>query len=376
MKKLMTVLSLIFATLLLVSCVEDDDLEDALTGDTTPAGDTVPADQTDTAAPTDPADTGDTNPADPTDPNDPTDPATEPGNDPTNPTSDPTSDPTNPNPGTPCSCGGKECGDDGCGNPCGDYNGGCPDNHTCNISTNLCMCTPSCAGKLCTDDDGCGGTCGCKSNEKCIEETGVCECIPNCEGRQCGDDGCGGTCGGCAEDEVCIESTHTCKGCTTVTLSPVAESVNNNGYIYFRTTSNAYSPNTGDTTQDDKYALTFKSGAATAGSTVDLSTSIEHCDGKSALDNQLLCFYINEDHKVSNDFKRFLPKEGTITVNSINNGSSFTGSGAKINADVSGVKMYEMREYIDNSGIIAKTKYEFVPNGDCIVVEDTTLSYE
>ena len=197
----------------------------------------------------------------------------------------------------------------------------------------------------------------------------------SCDGKMCGDDGCGHECGeGCGDDEVCVESTHTCKSCTTVTLSPVAESVNNNGYIYFRTTSNAYTPNTGDTTQDDKYILTFKSGAAMSG--LDLSTSIEHCDGKQALDNQFLCFSIIEDHKVSDDPKRFLPKSGTIRVNSVNNGSSFTGNGAKINANISGVKMYEMIEYIDNSGIIAKTKYEFIPGGDCIIVNDTTLIYE
>ncbi len=53
-----------------------------------------------------------------------------------------------------CSCEGKECGDDGCGNACGQ----CPVNHVCQLE-GTCVCVPNCAGKEC-GDDGCGDSCG------------------------------------------------------------------------------------------------------------------------------------------------------------------------------------------------------------------------
>ncbi|MCX7943570.1 MAG: hypothetical protein N2746_03580, partial [Deltaproteobacteria bacterium] len=58
-------------------------------------------------------------------------------------------------------------------------------------------CTPSCEGKACGDDDGCGGKCvgSCPSGQTCNPNTYVCEggCTPNCTGKACGDsDGCGG----------------------------------------------------------------------------------------------------------------------------------------------------------------------------------------
>lgn len=384
MKKFLTIPFLILAMLVFVSCVEEDDLEEGLSGDTAPAGDTTPADQTDTANPTDPADTGDTNPTDPTNPNDPTNPgdSTTPGDQ----TTDPTNDPTNPtDPNQPCkpNCGGKECGDDGCGGICGDPNtvDGCPAYHTCNKATNVCMCKPSCDNVTCGGDDGCGGKCNCSGNYECNTETNLCECIPHCEDDwECGDDGCGSPCPGkgCGEDGSCVESTHKCKTCTTVELSKIAESVNNNGTIYFKTTSNAYTPNTGDTTKDDKYFFVFKSGKAKAGETLDLSDNLGHCDDVSPYKYETFCFFLVEDHQASTP-KKFLPQTGSITINSVDNGSTFTGKGAKINADLSGIKFGEIKRE-EKAGTITdpglKVTIEFVPNGDCIIVNDTNLSYE
>ena len=62
------------------------------------------------------------------------------------------------------------------------------------------QCAPpcSCEGKQC-GDDGCGGECGtcdpgysCNTKGVCIDDSPVCE--PACEGKDCGDDGCGGVC--------------------------------------------------------------------------------------------------------------------------------------------------------------------------------------
>lgn len=357
MNKFLTILSMLLTIFVFVSCVEDDDLEEGLSSDTTPAetSDTTPADpadsgdtgQTGDTTPTDPADTGDTVPADPSDTGDtsttPTDPAD----------SDGQCEPQ---------CGGKECGSDGCGGLCGQ----CPATHTCNFTTNVCVCNnPQCDNITCGNDDGCGGICNCSGNFKCNTGTNLCECEPNCDGKQCGDDGCGGSCGECAGDETCTAA-QICKGCTKVTLSPVAESKNANGYLHFKTLTNAYTPNTGDTSQDDLYTLSFKSSVVKAGDTVDLSTSIDHCNGKDLMrDTNTLCFFINEDHKASSDPKRFLPKTGTITINSVS-------TTPKINAELQGIKMYEMVEEV-HGALDGGTKYYFVPDGDCIIVENTTL---
>ncbi|MBN2191764.1 MAG: cellulase family glycosylhydrolase [Polyangiaceae bacterium] len=65
-------------------------------------------------------------------------------------------------------------------------------------------CIPDCDGKDC-GDNGCGVPCGeCTGTDSCGAE-GKCEpCIPNCDGKECGDDGCEGSCGSpCADGEVC-----------------------------------------------------------------------------------------------------------------------------------------------------------------------------
>jgi len=136
-------------------------------------------------------------------------------------------------------CGGRACGDDGCGGSCGSCGAG----ETCTAGACVAACTPDCAGRAC-GDDGCGGSCGvcasgrmcdaagacvcatgrtdcggscvrtntnrnhcggcgiaCGATEACT--SGVCVCTPDCSGRACGDDGCGGSCGTCAGGRVC-----------------------------------------------------------------------------------------------------------------------------------------------------------------------------
>ena len=70
---------------------------------------------------------------------------------------------------------------------------------------------PSCEGKEC-GDDGCGESCGeCVGNQDlCVE--GSCICMPDCAGSECGDDGCGGSCGSCSLDENCQQGTCVTKG--------------------------------------------------------------------------------------------------------------------------------------------------------------------
>jgi hypothetical protein len=94
-------------------------------------------------------------------------------------------------------CGGKSCGDDGCGGTCGTCTGG----DKCS-SSGQCVCTPSCSGKTC-GDNGCGGSCGtCSSNSTC-SASGQCVCTPACSGKTCGDNGCGGSCGTCSLGKSC-----------------------------------------------------------------------------------------------------------------------------------------------------------------------------
>ena len=112
------------------------------------------------------------------------------------------------------SCDGKECGGDGCGDVCGLCPGAAP-----YCTDGLCQttCTPSCDGKEC-GDDGCGGDCGtcpgaapvCSEDFKCISE----DCTPNCDDRVCGGDGCGGSCGECQDDDLACNGVPTCEPAT------------------------------------------------------------------------------------------------------------------------------------------------------------------
>jgi hypothetical protein len=69
---------------------------------------------------------------------------------------------------------------------------------------------PDCGGKQC-GDDGCGGICGdCPAwNYSCVN--GTCVCNPHCPGKECGDDLCGGVCGVCQLEEACNDGI--CDGC-------------------------------------------------------------------------------------------------------------------------------------------------------------------
>ena len=92
-------------------------------------------------------------------------------------------------------CGGKQCGDDGCGGSCGS----CGVGFEC-ASNQCAVCQPKCDGKVC-GGDGCGGSCGgCEGGTQCGPEGQCLACVPDCKGMQCGDDGCGGSCGTCETD--------------------------------------------------------------------------------------------------------------------------------------------------------------------------------
>ncbi len=107
--------------------------------------------------------------------------------------------------GGPCvgACGGcpegQSCGATGCVAACP---AGCPPGQECDAVSNVCVadpdCVPSCGGRQC-GDDGCGGSCGtCGAGNACDPLTGNCRCSPQCEGRAaCAADGCGGQCPPC-----------------------------------------------------------------------------------------------------------------------------------------------------------------------------------
>ena len=105
-------------------------------------------------------------------------------------------------------CGGRECGDDGCGGVCGS----CAADETCTKGgscAGLTACTPDCGGHEC-GDDGCGGSCGkcpigfaCGEDGACLDLAG---CEPDCKGKQCGADGCGGSCGTCSGGLECTSN--------------------------------------------------------------------------------------------------------------------------------------------------------------------------
>lgn len=86
----------------------------------------------------------------------------------------------------------------------------------CSGSTDS-TCEPSCVGKRCGEDDGCGGECSdCPSGQSCQDSRCVAEerpeqCKPDCAGKSCGDDdGCDGVCTACPTDETCDTSSNTC----------------------------------------------------------------------------------------------------------------------------------------------------------------------
>jgi len=117
-------------------------------------------------------------------------------------------DPTGANPiACPCvpSCEGKTCADDnGCGQPCG-----CPSGWECEGGEcTFGDCVPTCDNVTCDNDDGCGGTCGCPAGKLC--DGGTCQCAPQCAGKDCGPDACGGECGGCGGEGAVCTADGTC----------------------------------------------------------------------------------------------------------------------------------------------------------------------
>jgi len=124
-----------------------------------------------------------------------------------------------------CTRLGKNCGSVTANDNCGDSRtvascGTCTLPETCSAS-NVCSCTPNCAGLEC-GDDGCGGSCG-PATATCTSTFGICTvqgtktCIggvyggcvatnpitTNCAGLECGNDLCGGLCGTCTSLETC-----------------------------------------------------------------------------------------------------------------------------------------------------------------------------
>ena len=123
-------------------------------------------------------------------------------------------------------CTGKACGDDGCGQSCGEctldtecQEGQCVapqlgkmgDPCENNLDCISMMCVVSAVGPICSK--ACGGDSSCPPIFNCEEvkigqatilacvPTG--ECIAQCEGKECGDDGCAGSCGKCADGFSC-----------------------------------------------------------------------------------------------------------------------------------------------------------------------------
>ena len=127
----------------------------------------------------------------------------------------------------PCTCDGRECGQDGCGNACG---AACPAGEVCS-GANVCVddgsCTDSCAQEgafLCSSDgrlsscemgaDGClepvfvqQCEAGCDTMFGCEAVGVVCPDDAECWERECGfDPVCGISCGTCADGQLCVNA--------------------------------------------------------------------------------------------------------------------------------------------------------------------------
>ena len=101
--------------------------------------------------------------------------------------------------GTGCSCNGKVCGDDGCGNSCGN----CSSGSTCQAGACIAAPTCTCGGAVCGLDN-CGNSCGaCQNGQTC--QGGHCSggTTCSCGGALCGFDNCGNACGTCQSGWTC-----------------------------------------------------------------------------------------------------------------------------------------------------------------------------
>ncbi len=110
-------------------------------------------------------------------------------------------------------CQNRACGNDGCGNSCGE----CEEGTVCIADAEAANCKRQncepgerkCDGSriLECNDFGTGfdlaGDCALSSTQ-CVDGECV-DCTPDCGDRLCGDDGCGGSCGECDAGDNCIE---------------------------------------------------------------------------------------------------------------------------------------------------------------------------
>ncbi len=79
------------------------------------------------------------------------------------------------------------------------------------VTFKVCLVAPDCGGKVC-GDDGCGGVCGmCAGQTHCVG--GACLAC-SCEGLACGDDGCGTSCGTCDDGDPCTADACEAGACT------------------------------------------------------------------------------------------------------------------------------------------------------------------
>ncbi len=82
--------------------------------------------------------------------------------------------------------------------------GGAAGSTVLSISRQPPPCVPRCGGRVC-GDNGCGGSCGACVGRNICDASGRCidSCVPRCTGRVCGNDGCGSTCGTCTGSDTC-----------------------------------------------------------------------------------------------------------------------------------------------------------------------------
>ena len=106
-------------------------------------------------------------------------------------------------------CGGKECGDDGCGKECGE----CGEFESCISNTCVKNCEEACSFRECGLYNGC--SCGsCSATEKCVAYLCEKDCDAICKDVDCGfKDGC--YCGSCGTGLVC-EANQCVTDCGTV----------------------------------------------------------------------------------------------------------------------------------------------------------------
>ncbi len=198
-------------------------------------------------------------------------------------------------------CTDNECGDNGCGYPCGS----CDDGYLCEDDNCVeAPCDPNCIGKEC-GDDGCGGDCGecdegydCKGNfcqeipcdvdcdglecgpsncpgqgcgecdEELICQEGLCiepPCEPQCDMKECGPDGCEGLCGECiggfqCEEGLCTALAQPEASADTVTIAPSevtegSSDITEEGGTDTSSGGSSSSCNTGDPTANTPLAL-------------------------------------------------------------------------------------------------------------------------